>query len=150
MDTALRNVQQRRATKPPKPKKKPIKVVYISNPRRVETSASEFRALVQELTGQDAELPDPGKFSEADDDVGSHRAVPEAAKVPGDDHALLGVPSGDPGGGPEIPENSDLSFEPYDDVFVPYMTDNFGGSLPSSVVYESSQVDHMLRSFDAV
>ncbi|XP_030487824.1 uncharacterized protein LOC115704758 [Cannabis sativa] len=31
--------------------KKGVKVVYISSPMKVKTSASEFRALVQELTG---------------------------------------------------------------------------------------------------
>ncbi|KAL6138008.1 hypothetical protein ACLB2K_063296 [Fragaria x ananassa] len=36
-------------------KKKSIKVVYISNPMKVTASASEFRALVQQLTGQDAD-----------------------------------------------------------------------------------------------
>ena len=36
-------------------KKKPIKVVYISNPMTITASASEFRALVQQLTGQDAD-----------------------------------------------------------------------------------------------
>ncbi|KAK1319345.1 hypothetical protein QJS10_CPB04g00499 [Acorus calamus] len=41
---------------PTKAKKKPIKVVYISNPMRVETSPSEFRSLVQELTGQDSDV----------------------------------------------------------------------------------------------
>jgi len=40
--------------------KKPIKVVYISNPMRVKTSAAGFRALVQELTGRHA---DPSKYS---------------------------------------------------------------------------------------
>ncbi|XP_025814730.1 transcription factor SOX-4-like isoform X2 [Panicum hallii] len=40
--------------------KKQIKVVYISNPMRVKTSAAGFRALVQELTGRDA---DPSKYS---------------------------------------------------------------------------------------
>ncbi|KAJ7949368.1 Sigma factor binding protein 1, chloroplastic [Quillaja saponaria] len=34
---------------------KGIKVVYISSPMKVETSASKFRALVQELTGQDSD-----------------------------------------------------------------------------------------------
>lgn len=63
--------------------KKPIKVVYISNPMRVKTSAAGFRALVQELTGRDA---DPSKFSPEDfagagaaaaaDDLGC-AAVPE-------------------------------------------------------------------------
>jgi hypothetical protein len=41
-------------------KKPPIKVVYIGNPMRVTTSASGFRALVQELTGRHA---DPYKYS---------------------------------------------------------------------------------------
>lgn len=44
---------------------KPIKVVYISNPMRVKTSAADFRSLVQELTGRHA---DPSKYS-ADDDA---------------------------------------------------------------------------------
>ncbi|WCJ39149.1 Sigma factor binding protein 1 chloroplastic [Euphorbia peplus] len=35
--------------------KKGIKVVYISSPMKVETSASKFRALVQELTGKDSD-----------------------------------------------------------------------------------------------
>lgn len=53
-----------------KKKKEPIKVVYISNPIKVTTSASEFRALVQQLTGQDAAddlLPDlhPTRFPES-------------------------------------------------------------------------------------
>lgn len=45
--------------------KKPIKVVYISNPMRVKTSAAGFRALVQELTGRHA---DPSKYSPDDFD----------------------------------------------------------------------------------
>ncbi|KAM2065328.1 hypothetical protein TB1_027706 [Malus domestica] len=32
-----------------------VKVVYISSPMKVQTSASEFRALVQELTGRDSD-----------------------------------------------------------------------------------------------
>lgn len=52
-----------------KKKKEPIKVVYISNPIKFTTSASKFRALVQQLTGQDAAddlLPDlhPATFPE--------------------------------------------------------------------------------------
>ncbi|KAL5202865.1 hypothetical protein ABZP36_013817 [Zizania latifolia] len=43
-------------------KKRAIKVVYISNPMRVTTSAEGFRALVQELTGRHA---DPSKYGGA-------------------------------------------------------------------------------------
>lgn len=45
-----------------------IKVRYISNPMRVETCASKFRELVQELTGQNAtDLPqEPTTFAAAE------------------------------------------------------------------------------------
>ncbi|KAK4746226.1 hypothetical protein SAY87_012538 [Trapa incisa] len=33
-----------------------LRVVYISSPMKVKTSASEFRAVVQELTGQDSDM----------------------------------------------------------------------------------------------
>ncbi|XP_074585557.1 LOW QUALITY PROTEIN: sigma factor binding protein 2, chloroplastic-like [Curcuma longa] len=36
-------------------KKKPVKVVYISNPMRFTTSAAAFRGLVQKLTGRDSD-----------------------------------------------------------------------------------------------
>ncbi|ERM98135.1 hypothetical protein AMTRI_Chr01g127690 [Amborella trichopoda] len=48
---------QQKSPKASKSKKNPIKVVYISNPKMVKASASEFRALVQELTGQDRPSP---------------------------------------------------------------------------------------------
>ncbi|MCD7450112.1 hypothetical protein HAX54_003530 [Datura stramonium] len=37
-------------------KKSNFKVVYISTPMKVKTSASRFRSLVQELTGQDSDI----------------------------------------------------------------------------------------------
>ncbi|CAA0837416.1 Sigma factor binding protein 2- chloroplastic [Striga hermonthica] len=41
------------------PKKKgPLKVVHITNPIKFTATASEFRALVQELTGRDSGPPD--------------------------------------------------------------------------------------------
>ncbi|KAI4302482.1 hypothetical protein MLD38_038220 [Melastoma candidum] len=36
--------------------KKGLKVVYISSPMKVTTSAAEFRATVQELTGRDSDV----------------------------------------------------------------------------------------------
>ncbi|PNY14363.1 hypothetical protein L195_g011043 [Trifolium pratense] len=41
-----------------KKNKKEVKVTYISSPMKVKTSASNFRALVQELTGQDSNVAD--------------------------------------------------------------------------------------------
>lgn len=45
--------------------KQPLKVVYITNPIKFTTTASEFRALVQELTGQDADVSDSIRLSAA-------------------------------------------------------------------------------------
>ncbi|XP_057452718.1 sigma factor binding protein 1, chloroplastic-like [Lotus japonicus] len=43
--------------------KKEIKVTYISSPVKVKASASNFRALVQELTGQDSNVAEIDKFN---------------------------------------------------------------------------------------
>ncbi|XP_057785249.1 uncharacterized protein LOC131002792 [Salvia miltiorrhiza] len=47
-------------------KQLPLKVVYITNPIKFTATASEFRALVQELTGQDADVSDSSRFAAAD------------------------------------------------------------------------------------
>ncbi|XP_009593624.1 sigma factor binding protein 1, chloroplastic-like [Nicotiana tomentosiformis] len=48
--------KQRRRSDDHNSKKSNIKVVYISTPMKVKTSASRFRALVQELTGPDSDI----------------------------------------------------------------------------------------------
>jgi hypothetical protein len=69
--------------------KKPIKVVYISNPMRIKTSAARFRSLVQELTGRHA---DPSKYSPDDLDavggVGADDAAAAVADIDGAAQAL--------------------------------------------------------------
>ncbi|CAL9025187.1 unnamed protein product [Prunus brigantina] len=135
-----------------KTKKQGIKVVYISNPMKVRTSASEFRALVQELTGQDSELPDPARFlehSSAEDNnstaqIGGHHhhhhllhhhdaldlVVADAASPPAQEQP---AESSSSNVNTQYPDD-----ELYDDLFVPEMMDSFGGFLPSSVLYGSS------------
>lgn len=51
-----------------KKEKKNVKVTYISSPMKVKTSASNFRALVQELTGQDSNVADKFLHHESADD----------------------------------------------------------------------------------
>ncbi|KAM1208758.1 hypothetical protein ACFX2J_014381 [Malus domestica] len=135
-----------------------IKVVYISNPMKVSTSASQFRALVQELTGQDSALPaEPARFSAVyssspnssfigealpDSTVQNHHHHHEHLH----DYALDREVASSPTSYQEQAAGSSNSndsknqheIELYDDLFVPEMVDNFGGLLPSTVMYGSS------------
>ncbi|KAF8043655.1 hypothetical protein BT93_A1848 [Corymbia citriodora subsp. variegata] len=157
MDDMLCSMQKRKPTKRSKPKSKPIKVVYISNPMWVKTSASQFRALVQELTGRDAELPDPTKYDGSDPDgvgAASRAAVAKVDKADDDDDVA------EPGRRSSLPKvgsfqdlhhhhqnqpSGDLgrlgvgNYEPFDEVFTPQMLETL--LLPSSLLYESSQMD---------
>lgn len=54
-------------------RKKDIKVVYISSPMKVKTCASQFRALVQELTGKDSNAA--VRFMDNDGNVSDHSPV---------------------------------------------------------------------------
>lgn len=48
-----------------KNKKKPLKITYISTPTMFRAAnASEFRAIVQELTGKDSKVTDAWDFNE--------------------------------------------------------------------------------------
>ncbi|KAL2320661.1 hypothetical protein Fmac_029630 [Flemingia macrophylla] len=107
----------------------PVKVVYISNPMKINTSAAEFRALVQELTGQDAESPpDPTRFQ-------PHLLPPAPDPIP-HQHQHQHQP-------PQQPPSSCIDpFEDDDDVFTPQMFDNISSLLPTSLFYESPHLNH--------
>ncbi|XP_077239718.1 sigma factor binding protein 1, chloroplastic-like [Tasmannia lanceolata] len=125
---------QKRKTKQPKSKKTPIKVVYISNPMKVKTSASQFRAIVQKLTGQDSDISDTSKFTEIDGTDGYRKTLDQA--VAGTELDLVSpTPSVDPDS-----ESSksvvDSPFEYLDDFFPPQIFENFSGFFPSSSLYE--------------
>ncbi|KAF8364933.1 hypothetical protein HHK36_011760 [Tetracentron sinense] len=135
-------VHQRRDTRSQAiSKKKPIKVVYISTPMKVKTSASEFRALVQELTGRDS------KFFEID----GFQTVPDRRMKLADGDHLQEIPRLDPCH--KLPSrcSDDSVFESFDDhVFdPPHMLENFTGFLSSNLYYESPQMD-VFRSHGAV
>ncbi|KAJ0045063.1 hypothetical protein Pint_05221 [Pistacia integerrima] len=111
--------------------KKGIKVVYISSPMKVNTCASNFRALVQELTGKDSDVdasasrfvenPNPNKLVDDQDAVGS-------------DH-LMGL----------------LNMELVDDVFMPHREGSFLGMFTSNFFSDLPfQFNHPIRSFDSV
>lgn len=117
--------------------KKAVKVVYISSPMKVKTSASEFRALVQELTGKDS---DACRLM----DVNGAQNSPEVLdRRPADDHNESTFPLMN-----SYHESSSTSsgsvFEPYDGLF-PSMDGSFMGMFQSNFFHESS---HQLDVFN--
>ncbi|XP_051149018.1 uncharacterized protein LOC127263824 [Andrographis paniculata] len=72
-----------------KKQQQPLKVVYITNPIKFKASASEFRALVQELTGQGAVYP--AEYAGFPVDGGDAGAESETVAVAESDnaHALV-------------------------------------------------------------
>ncbi|KAJ8760178.1 hypothetical protein K2173_011034 [Erythroxylum novogranatense] len=126
-----------------KSKKKPMKVVYISNPMKFKTSASGFRALVQELTGQDAEYPDARKTVDCED-VGGHggQVVHDASKSCSSTTTTVVDDLPSEVSGTDLPRDQvetpdDCPFDPYDGVFIPQMFEIFPGLVPSSLLLES-------------
>ncbi|CAI9759091.1 unnamed protein product [Fraxinus pennsylvanica] len=154
MDKLL-TVNQKKASKQPKNKKKPVKVVYITNPIKFNTSASEFRSLVQELTGQDADTPEYSpKFVQANG-VGNVE-VADAVKVE-EDHAPVAplevVPTVvgqlHPSYG-EVSRISDQGSGTFDHgIYSPQMEDNFQELMPSFQWHETSHFD-VLKSLGAM
>ncbi|XP_057718772.1 uncharacterized protein LOC130933236 [Arachis stenosperma] len=178
--SAMNGVQQKTPTKRSNKQKKKnnnnnkkeIKVVYISNPMKVKTSASEFRALVQELTGQDAEFPyDSSRFKgygsddDGDGDSNNNNTNNCTDKVGYDevnDDTLVVVPPPPLPPSLLLPENPNYegkivgeggerggsssieSFEPFDEVFTPQMIESISSFIPSSVYYESPQLDQVV------
>ncbi|KAF8403654.1 hypothetical protein HHK36_011758 [Tetracentron sinense] len=122
-------------------KKKPIKVVHISNPMKVKTSASEFRALVQKLTGRDS------KFFETD----GFQTVPDRGMKLADGDHVQEVPMLNPCHKLPSKCSDDSFFEQFDDhVFAPpHMLENFTEFLSSNLSYESPQMD-VFRSHGAI
>ena len=132
-----------------------MRVVYISNPMKVQTSPKDFRALVQELTGQDSELPsDPKRFEDRDSydggdggrggrggggDGGHQTDSDNSVTKIGNENENMVVMQ------PEVDPNSGIEgqFEPFDEVLTPQMIENISALLPASVLYESAQVDQI-------
>ncbi|KAI6675991.1 hypothetical protein NL676_036787 [Syzygium grande] len=105
---------------------KGIKVVYISSPMKVKTSAAEFRATVQGLTGRDSDV---ARLMDADgrgsEKARGRSAVDERGFVPAGDYCMggnssigsnncvFGMGSGN-NTSCESPTESDSVFEPFE------------------------------------
>ncbi|XP_022746747.1 sigma factor binding protein 1, chloroplastic-like [Durio zibethinus] len=117
--------------------KKDIKVVYISTPMKVETCASQFRALVQELTGKDSDVA--ARFMDNYDSSENSPTNSEATRVVADD-PMVGLPL--------VNSNHESVFEPFDDVGL-MSEGSILGLYSSNLFYDPSQFD-AIRSFGSV
>ncbi|KAF3773473.1 hypothetical protein EJ110_NYTH42091 [Nymphaea thermarum] len=135
-------VQDKTAMKRVSPKRKdPVKVVYIGDPKMFQASASDFRALVQALTGRnEASMPlrpEPLNLPYLDDapkahveaqDPGTlpphHLATPEMQTSPDHDHFFM--------------EYSDFSFESFNEWILQRMLDGSPGLQSSGPLYDLS------------
>ncbi|KAI3844237.1 hypothetical protein MKX03_032308 [Papaver bracteatum] len=146
---------------------KPVKVVYISNPMKVKTSVSEFRSLVQELTGRDSDISsrsfDRSRFTDSNE-------IENFQTVPHDDHRsentkvnlarnntndninhqqqqqygdfieeVLGFDY--PSWMSTSSDSSSSIFEPLDDVFVPRVMDSMNGVFPLTPLINGSSTN---------
>ncbi|KAI3719676.1 hypothetical protein L6452_20578 [Arctium lappa] len=120
-------------------KKNKLKVVYISSPMKVKTSASKFRALVQELTGRHSDISRYHGHVGGDDGgyFHHHAAAPAtttttSAGTPGDGKA---VECSNELGGEMLSSGSEYSF--LDDVFRSEIMVDDDQLFPSYSLYES-------------
>ena len=114
--------------------KKPIKVVYISNPMRVKTNEAGFRALVQELTGRHA---DPSKYN-TDDGGAAQELSPEGSAAGSTPDA--GAPGHAAAGGqPELAAAAfgDGDRDEEEDIFESQLLDNdYSVFSPPTLLYD--------------
>ncbi|KAG8391107.1 hypothetical protein BUALT_Bualt01G0153600 [Buddleja alternifolia] len=122
-----------------------LKVVYISSPMKVKTSASRFRSLVQQLTGKNSDV---SRYIEADTNRASdfHEIDCEddgmLAKEVSDHQGLSSISSED------TPTSSDSFLGPIDNVFNSQIEEQFAGIFSSGYSFcDPSQLD-VLGSYD--
>ncbi|KAJ8756226.1 hypothetical protein K2173_024773 [Erythroxylum novogranatense] len=121
--------------------KRSIKVVYISSPMKVTANASEFRALVQQLTGKDS---DATRFMDANG--GGHHMyddnevlVPKRRIVDEDPQQPVIFPFLSSYQEEEPSTSSDSVFESFDELFPPFEA-GLTSLLQSSFFHGSSQL----------
>lgn len=117
--------------------KKAIKVVYISSPMKVKTSASKFRALVQELTGKDS---DAERFMDTNGARDSLEIPHQTAEY---DHQYPSVFPLTNSCNDQSPSttSSESFLGSLDGEFFPSMEGSFMGMLQPSLFHESFQLD---------
>ncbi|XP_008788483.2 sigma factor binding protein 2, chloroplastic-like [Phoenix dactylifera] len=142
------SVHQKNTKPAAKAKKKPIKVVYISNPMKVKASAAEFRDLVQELTGRDSNVAYLSRLPDAED-TGDPPPAPESSSGAAAGPSPAANRSSNPcDNALRSAANSDL-FEMFDETFNPQMMENLQGFSPSPLYYGHGHQSQGFRDYDA-
>lgn len=121
--------------------KSSLKVVYISSPMKVKTSAMRFRSLVQELTGRHSDV---SRFMESDGCNGFHEFDDQSGGN------LLPKTLIDDSTQNESPTSSDSTpLEPMDNhsVFSSQMEKQFEEIFSSDLFFDSSELD-VLGSYE--
>ncbi|KAL4290234.1 hypothetical protein GQ457_14G019490 [Hibiscus cannabinus] len=131
-------------TKKKSDSKKDLKVVYISSPMKVKTCASQFRALVQELTGKDSNIADRFMDNSNYDGVtpeNSPTSLDTTSAIAADDGGVIGqLPSFDY-------DTNESVFDPFDDGVMSEVS--FLRMFTSNVFHDPSQFD-AVTSFGSV
>ncbi|KAB5511915.1 hypothetical protein DKX38_028943 [Salix brachista] len=95
--------QPKKGQKSSKNKREPVKIKYISSPTMVKaTSATEFRAIVQELTGKDSKVEDPFDSYEVASQVPRHGTPRQKMASFGEDVSERAVSERDVFGSAEV------------------------------------------------
>lgn len=160
----ITNIKKERKRDVHNSKKSNVKVVYISTPMKVKTSASRFRSLVQELTGRHSDIArimeTNGSITEFEDIHHKHKEVNElptksTSPSPSSSSLLLAKSSDS---SPMSSESNNYFMEPnFDDLFSSQMEEQFLSLLNSSNYYNlppgssdySAEID-VLGSYDAL
>ncbi|KAL7083765.1 hypothetical protein ACP275_14G182600 [Erythranthe tilingii] len=127
-----------------KRKNNSLKVVYISSPMKVKTSASRFRSLVQQLTGKNSDI---SQYMEGDNNINGEvfRDFCEIDRSLANDHDRMFSsisPSDD-----TTTSSESLLGPPFEDVFTSQMKEQFEGIFSSDSFYDPLQID-LLGSYE--
>lgn len=131
-----------------KNKNDPLKVVYISSPMKVKTSASRFRSLVQQLTGKNSDISEymDGDLNRDFYDVNCDENGELDQKERGDHTMSSLIPYMETCG--VSPTSSDSLGAMDGGVFTPQIEEQFAGIFKSSYLsYNRPQMD-VLGTYD--
>uniref|UniRef100_A0A1D1YB40 Protein MKS1 n=1 Tax=Anthurium amnicola TaxID=1678845 RepID=A0A1D1YB40_9ARAE len=127
------SVIHQKSPKRAKSKRKPIKVVYISSPMKVQATISQFKGIVQELTGQDSDVADLPGFADLDRvQEQQPAATGRGSRLTADGY----FGATELGGVDQEQWRHRQQYNLSDEVFTPPVLESLAALVPSSLHYE--------------